>query len=77
MITYVPTELPPGTITPQQVYAAPIVLDRLRDRRVGRTMTLDAMCEVLGYLGNGRRPSTVPNDRPAPSGLRSGPRATH
>lgn len=59
-----------GSVTPQQAYAATIVLARLHDRRVALTMTLEEMCEVLGYLGAGRRPKSVPSDRVVPPQLR-------
>lgn len=59
-----------GRVTPQQAYAASIVLARLHDRRIGLSMTLEDMCEVLGYLGDGRRPEVVPPDQVAPPYLR-------
>ena len=49
-----------GKVSPEQVYAATLVLARLHDRGVGFSLTLEDMCEVLGYLGKGRRPATVP-----------------
>ena len=63
-----------GAVSAQQAYSATLVLARLHDRGVGRTMTLEEMCEVLGYLGDGRRPAAVPKDRVAPAGLRRGPK---
>ncbi|TAK75591.1 MAG: hypothetical protein EPO16_08645 [Dehalococcoidia bacterium] len=57
-------------MTPQQAYAASIVLARLHDRRIGLSMTLEDMCEVLGYLGEGRRPEAVPPDQVVPPNLR-------
>jgi len=59
-----------GAVTPQQAYAATLVLTRLHDRGVALTMTLEEMCEVLGYLGDGRRPKSVPAGRVAPAHLR-------
>lgn len=64
-----------GTVSAQQAYAATLVLARLHDRGVGRTLTLEDICEVLGYTGNSRRPASIPEDRVAPSGLRRGPKA--
>ena len=65
-----------GTVTAQQAYAATLVLARLHDRRVALTMTLEEMCEVLGYLGAGRRPKSVPSDRVVPPQLRGGAEAS-
>lgn len=59
-----------GVVTAQQAYAATLVLARLHDRRVALSMTLEEMCEVLGYVGDGRRPKCVPADRVVPSSLR-------
>ena len=59
-----------GRVTAQQAYAATIVLARLHDRGVARSMTLEDMCEVLGYIGDGRRPKSVPPDRTVPASLR-------
>lgn len=59
-----------GRVTPQQAYAASIVLARLHDRHIGLSMTLEEMCEVLGYLGDGRRPEAVPPDQVVPPNLR-------
>lgn len=59
-----------GIVTAQQAYAATLVLARLHDRRVALTMTLEEMCEVLGYAGNGRRPKSVPVGRVVPPQLR-------
>ena len=64
-----------GAVSAQQAYSATLVLARLHDRGVGRTLTLEEMCEVLGYLGDGRRPASVSGDRVAPRGLRRGPKA--
>lgn len=61
-----------GVVTAQQAYAATLVLARLHDRRVALSMTLEEMCEVLGYLGTGRRPKCVPSDRVVPAKLRKG-----
>lgn len=63
-----------GRITPQQAYAATLVLARLHDRGVAHYMTIEEMCEVLGYLGDGRRPASVSPDQFAPPHLR-GPRS--
>jgi len=59
-----------GVVTAQQAYAATIVLARLHDRHVALSMTLEEMCEVLGYVGGGRRPKAVPSDRVVPASLR-------
>ncbi len=58
-----------GRVTAQQAYAATLVLARLHDRGVALHMTIEEMCEVLGYLGDGRRPASVPPDRLAPPHL--------
>lgn len=63
-----------GTVSAQQAYAATLVLARLHDRGVARTLTLEDICEVLGYTGNSRRPTSIPKDRVAPRGLRRGPK---
>ena len=55
-----------GRIPPQQAYAATLVLARLHDRGAALYMTIEEMCEVLGYLGDGRRPKAVPKNRVAP-----------
>lgn len=65
-----------GVVTAQQAYAATLVLARLHDRRVALSMTLEEMCEVLGYLGAGRRPKCVPSDRVVPANLRGTPGAS-
>ncbi len=59
-----------GAVTPQQAYAATLVLARLHDGGVALHMTLEEMCEVLGYLGEGHRPKAVPRDRVVPRHLR-------
>lgn len=59
-----------GTVSAQQAYAATLVLARLHDRGVGRTLTLEDICEILGYTGNSRRPPSVPKNRTVPPSLR-------
>ncbi len=46
-------------VSRRHVYAATLVLARLNDRGVGFSLTLEDMCEVLGYLGGSRRPAHV------------------
>lgn len=65
-----------GAVTAQQAYAATLVLARLHDRGIGLTMTLEDICEVLGYLGDGRRPAAVPPNRVVPPRLRGAPKAS-
>jgi hypothetical protein len=64
-----------GRVSAQQAYAATLVLARLHDRGVALNMNIEEMCEVLGYLGDGRRPSAVPADQVAPPHLRGRPEA--
>ncbi len=52
-----------GAVSPAHVYAATLVLARLQDRGIGFALTLEEMCEVLGYLGQGRRPPAAPSGR--------------
>ena len=51
------------TVSAEHVYAATLVLARLQDRGVAFSLTLEEMCEILGYLGDGRRPRGVPAER--------------
>lgn len=46
-----------GEVSPRQVYAATLALARLHDRGVGFALSLEDMCEVLGYVRAGRRPA--------------------
>ena len=39
-----------GEVGRRQLYAAAIVLARLQDRGVARNLTIEDICEVLGYL---------------------------
>ena len=39
-----------GEIDRGQLYAAAIVLARLQDRQTGHDLTIEDMCEILGYL---------------------------
>lgn len=55
-----------GRVTAEQAYAASLVLARLHDHGMAHTLTLEEMCEILGYAGTGRRPKGVPRDRHAP-----------
>lgn len=54
-----------GKVSPEHVYAATLVLARLHDRGIGFALTLEDMCEVLGYLGEGRRPAATVGGRVA------------
>ncbi len=40
-----------GDVSGEQVYAAALVLSRLQDRGAGRELTVEDICQVLGYLG--------------------------
>lgn len=40
-----------GEVSGEQVYAAALVLSRLQDRGAGRELTVEDICQVLGYLG--------------------------
>jgi hypothetical protein len=39
-----------GEVTREQVYAAALVLARLQDRGVALRLTVEDVCEVLGYV---------------------------
>ena len=39
-----------GEVTREQVYAAALVLARLQDRGIAHRLTVEDICEVLGYL---------------------------
>ena len=39
-----------GDIDRAQLYAAALVLARLQDRGVAHDLTIDDMCEILGYV---------------------------
>jgi hypothetical protein len=39
-----------GEVSGGQVYAAALVLSRLQDRGVGRDLTVEDICQVLGYM---------------------------
>ena len=45
-----------GEVSAEQVYAATLVLAKLHDRGVARALTVEEMCEVLGYVGESRPP---------------------
>lgn len=47
-----------GEVTCPQVYAATLVLARLHDRGVGFALTLENMCQVLGYIDAIRPPAS-------------------
>ncbi|MFA7249646.1 MAG: hypothetical protein WC273_08440 [Dehalococcoidia bacterium] len=48
-----------GEVTRRQVYAATLALARLHDRGVAFSLSLEDMCEVLGYVRPGRRPARM------------------
>ena len=48
-----------GEVTSRQVYAATLTLARLQDRGIGFALTIEDMCEVLGYVRPGRRPAAA------------------
>ena len=45
-----------GEVRREQLYAAALVLARLQDRGAARDLTIEEMCEVLGYR---RRPEAA------------------
>ncbi len=39
-----------GDVTREQVYSAALVLSRLQDRGIALQLTVEDVCEVLGYI---------------------------
>jgi hypothetical protein len=48
-----------GDVTEAEAYYAAVVLERLQDRGTAHDLTLEEMCEVLGYCGENHRPADV------------------
>ncbi len=53
-----------GEVTASEAYYAAVVLERLQDRGIGRALTLEDVCEILGYCGDNRPPPTTRHRTP-------------